>query len=371
MIPIHLIHTPSIIPSRPSTSCYPTSYCVSCLFDTPLCIIYDFHHVNSQRQQTNRLRSEGERRQPKAPILRYDFIFEYSAITNIFQGIFTAFSEGKVPSNEQIDVALNSFLRSRALGTPSKNLSREGQELVQDVKQVINEAKKLLLSKNQGNLIQEFVWDAQGISGGNARTPNAPVDKATARQHGDEALDGLKTLGRLILSNGQFRKLLDDALVLARDVAGDAAQEAANKVNPSEDRLKSIDEPAEDNTWHDVPHASDLKQKASDTYQSNKPFSREDAKQAAREGADTAQQHPTNDQQAGRAGANNAAQNLRQKAEANVPEETKENVRNASSAVQQKSKNYLSKKMPQERREQTVYRLKKMIVEIQGHSDCE
>lgn len=241
------------------------------------------------------------------------------------------------------------------------------------MKEVINEAKKLLLSKNQGNLIQEFVWDAQGISGGNATTPNAPVDKATARQHGDEALDGLKTLGRLILSNGQFRKLLDDALILARDVAGDAAQEAANKVNPDEDRLKRIDEPAEDDTWHDVPNISreDMKKRASDAYQTNKPFSREDAKQAAREGADTAQQHPSSDnRQAGRAGASNAASTLRDKAEANVPEETKENVRNASSAAQQKSKNYLSKKMPQERREQTVYRLKKMIVEIQGHSDC-
>lgn len=289
-------------------------------------------------------------------------------------GIYSAFANGKVPSNKQIDVALNSSLRSRALANPSKRLSSEGQDLVADVKQVINDAKKLLLSKNEGDLIQEFIWDAQNMSPSEmASSPNAPIDKSTAQQHGDQALDGLKTLGRLILSNGQFRKLLDDALVLARDVAGDAAQNAANKVNPSDDRLAQIDEPAEDNTWHDVPDLSkeQLKQRASDAYQTNKPFSREDAKEAAREGQDTAQQHPSADnQEAGRAGANTAAQNLRAKAEANVPEETKENVRKTGSVASEKSRNYMKKKMPQERREQVVYRLKKMIVEIQGHSDC-
>jgi hypothetical protein len=36
-----------------------------------------------------------------------------------------------------------------------------------------------------------------------------------------------------------------------------------------------------------------------------------------------------------------------------------------------KTKNYLSEKIPKERREQTVWRLKKMIIEIQGHTDCE
>lgn len=35
-----------------------------------------------------------------------------------------------------------------------------------------------------------------------------------------------------------------------------------------------------------------------------------------------------------------------------------------------KTKNYVSEKIPKERREQTVWRLKKMIMEIQGHADC-
>ena len=243
--------------------------------------------------------------------------------------------------------------------------------MVTDVKTVVTEAKKLLLTKNDGNLIQEFVWDAQDISGGNASLPGAPVSKETAQQHGDQALDGLKTLGRLIISNGQFRKLLDDALVLARDMVGDAATKTAEKVNPSEERLKSIDEPAEDNTWHDVPDRGNLKQQAQDTYNRNKPFSRDEARQAVEEGQRTAEQHPGDNQQAGQAGAQNALGNLKAQAEQNIPDEQKERARKAKEQARERSRQYMDKKMPKERRDQTVWRLKKMIVEIQGHSDCE
>lgn len=290
-----------------------------------------------------------------------------------FYGIYSAFAQGKVPSNKQIDVALNSALESKALAS-HKSLSSEGQDLIKDVKVVIEEAKKLLLSKNDGNLIQEFIWDAQSITGADAKTPNAPVDKDTAKQEGQQALEGLKTLGRLILSNGQFRKLLNDALILARDVVGDAAQNVATKVNPDQDRLSRIDEPAEDNTWHDVPDLSRdaIKQQATDAYNKNKPFSKQEAKDAAQQGVDSAQAHPSagaDNQQAAQAGAQSTVDNLRAKAEANVPEETKENARQAKSAAKESTRNYVNKKMPRERREQTIWRLKKMLVEIQGHSD--
>ena len=109
--------------------------------------------------------------------------------------------------NKQIDVALNSALDSPALAKPDSRLSSEGQHLVEDLRDVIEKAKILLLTKNQGNLLQDFIWQCENISGGDAGKPNAPVGKDTAKQHGNEALDGLRTLGQLLLSNGQFRKL--------------------------------------------------------------------------------------------------------------------------------------------------------------------
>ncbi|CZS95619.1 uncharacterized protein RAG0_05223 [Rhynchosporium agropyri] len=302
-----------------------------------------------------------------------------------FYGIATAFQNGKVPSNEQIDIALNSFLKSRPIANPSKKLSAEGQALVADFRDVVSQAKYMLLAKNEGNVLQEFIWESQKISGGDASVPGAPVDKNTAKQHGNEALEGLRTLGTLIISNGQFRKLLNDATILIRDIAGDAASKAANKINPNERDLAQIDKPADDNTWHDVPDMStgNIKSQIKSTYQKNTPLHQEDLKAAAgdasqaanpdgsRDPADAAsrvqrdQQQGTNSGVDARAGAQNAASTLKQRASENIPEETKDKGRK----TREQTKNYLDKKMPEERREQTIWRLKKLVVEIQGHPD--
>lgn len=288
--------------------------------------------------------------------------------------------------NEQIDVALNSFLASRALSKPSSKLSEDGHKLVADFRKVVEEAKVLLLSKNEGNLLQDFIWQTQQVSGGSAQLPGAPVNKDIAKQHGNEALEGLRTLGTLIISNGQFRKLLNDAAVLLRSIAGDAASKTANKVQPSEDALRNLDEPAPDNTWHDTPDLSrsNLKNQAKAKYDQQKPFGKGGLKDAATDASaaahpdgstdpdDTARLAAQDQQQGGSSGvdamggANAAYSNLKGQASANVPEETKQK----GNEYKDRSKDYLKNKMPKERREQTIWRLKKMVVEIQGHQDC-
>lgn len=98
-------------------------------------------------------------------------------------------------------------MESKMLSSPSQKLSPEGQKLAKDFRNVVEKAKLLLLTKNDGNLLQDFIWQCQQLEKGNFNSPNAPVDKQTAKQHGDDALAGLRTLGTLIITNGQFRKL--------------------------------------------------------------------------------------------------------------------------------------------------------------------
>ena len=102
---------------------------------------------------------------------------------------------------------MNTALEWRGLNSPSKKLSAEGQALVADVRDVVEKAKIMLLTKNQGNLLQDFIYQTQYVGSGDAGKLNAPLDKDTAKQHGNEALEGLRTLGELIITNGQFRKL--------------------------------------------------------------------------------------------------------------------------------------------------------------------
>jgi hypothetical protein len=279
------------------------------------------------------------------------------------------------------------------LAKPSEKLSEEGRRLVADFREVIRQAKYLLLSKNESNLLQDFIWHTRQLDGGNAKVPGAPIDKDTAKQHGNEALEGLRTLGTLIISNGQFRKLLRDAQTLLRDIAGDAAQKTANKVNPSEEALSQIDRPAEDNTWHDVPDLSpgNLKSQLKSQYAQNKPFSRGDVQGAAQTAQDTGINHgqnvPTsvgetpgdlNGPARAQEGAGAGVDALKSRAQQNVPDETQDSVRemkdrahDTKENIAQRSKDYLRQKIPQERRDQTIWRLRKMVAEIQGHPDCE
>ncbi|KAJ1337236.1 DUF5923 family protein [Microdochium nivale] len=282
-------------------------------------------------------------------------------------GIISAFQTGKVPSNEQIDVALNSFLASKALSKPSSRLSAEGRELVNDVRAVVTEAKKLLLSKNEGNLLQDFVWQSTQFDPKAVSTPNAPITKDSAKQDGDKAVQGLRTLGTLLITNGQFRKLLNDATTLLRDMAGDAATNAAGKVKPSEEALQHIDEPAADHTWHEKPDLSkeNFRAQAQGIYKKNAngQDARTDAQAAADRTAEAAR-NPDGSVDA-RAGAHAAVDEAKNR----IDPETKESAKKTAEQYRARTREYLGKKMPQERREQVIWRLKKMILECQQHPD--
>ncbi len=182
---------------------------------------------------------------------------------------------------------------------------------------------------------------------------------------------------------------MDDALILLRDIAGDAASKAADKVNPSEEQLAQIDKPAEDNTWHDVPDmsAGNIKNQIKATYGNQKPLDRNDVRDAAGDASQGA--HPSGsrdptdtaylagqDQRSDTAsgvdaqnGYENAAKTLRERASQNIPDETKEKAKGHGRAARERTQNYLSEKMPEERRDQIRYRLKKLLVELQGHPD--
>jgi hypothetical protein len=179
---------------------------------------------------------------------------------------------------------------------------------------------------------------------------------------------------------------VNDATILIRDIAGDAASKAADKVNPSDEKLRQIDQPADDDTWHDVPNlsAGNIKSQVKATYSKNAPSGgvRGNLKDAAgdaseqasgsrdpQEAADLArqdQQEGTNHGVDGVAGVTAGVSTLKQKADENTSDGTKDLAR----ARKEQTKKYLAKKMPEERREQTIWRLKKMVVEIQGHPDC-
>ena len=167
-----------------------------------------------------------------------------------------------------------------------------------------------------------------------------------------------------------------------RDMAGDVAAKTATKVKPSDEQLAQIDKPAADNTSHDDSgiSASPLKRQITSSNSAAGEATRDAAGDA------TAMTHPHGshdprniaslvgeDKQRERDsavdigdGMQAGATTLWQRASQNVPERTKESTR----ANKERAQHYLSTKMPPERREQIIWRLRKMVLEIQGQSDC-
>lgn len=95
---------------------------------------------------------------------------------------------------------------------------------------------------------------------------------------------------------------------------------------------------------------------------------KQDVKDAAADAQQTGEANAegSTDKEAGKKGAKQGAQQLKQNLSSRFDEDQKQKMRD----YRERTNNYFKQKVPQERRDQTIYRLKKMIVEIQTHQDC-
>ena len=145
-------------------------------------------------------------------------------------------------------------------------------------------------------------------------------------------------------------------------MAGDAATNVAGLVRPTEEELSQIDKPAEDNTWYEKPEFSkgkfsreSMRERFKGVYR-GKP--KEDVQGAAKP-ADKTKGGPrlsTRDK-------------LKQKYEERVSEKDREKFRQRNEDYRRRLRAYYHEKMPEERKKQTIWRLKKMILECQHHPD--
>ena len=164
------------------------------------------------------------------------------------------------------------------------------------------------------------------------------------------------------------RIIVKDATVLIRDMVGDAATNVASKVKPSEEALASIDEPAPDNTWHDKPDLSkaNVKNQLQNVYKGDP---KSDAKDIADSSANAARRPD------GSVDPTAAAQTAADQLDAKIPDEDKEKVKRttkeAAQAYRARTREYLVKKVPEERRERTIWRLKvfQIVLSLSDHRD--
>ncbi|GAA6017002.1 hypothetical protein JCM10207_001453 [Rhodosporidiobolus poonsookiae] len=113
-------------------------------------------------------------------------------------------------------------------------------------------ASFVVTKKNDDELLQNFFYHTRQTntpSLQSVKDVSTGTDKGQMKDDANQAVEHLRTLGKLIFTNSEARKLLMDTGFLGRDVAADAAVKAADVARPNEEQLRQVDEPAPSNQW--------------------------------------------------------------------------------------------------------------------------
>ncbi|KAF5368710.1 hypothetical protein D9615_010299 [Tricholomella constricta] len=159
-------------------------------------------------------------------------------------GIIEAFRRGRLPSNDQIDQTLQYVLDHSPVDVD--RLSPDGKKLVQDTHDIIETARLMVQEKNADELFQQFVWhtrdiDSEAVREGMPGKEGVPLDREKMDSDSQLAVQHLRTLLSLVLTNSEVRKLFSDFSLIGRDLLSTGLQKASGHIAPSKDALAHVD----------------------------------------------------------------------------------------------------------------------------------
>ncbi|KIY52213.1 hypothetical protein FISHEDRAFT_35804 [Fistulina hepatica ATCC 64428] len=306
-------------------------------------------------------------------------------------GVISAFNKGRMPSNAQIDETLRYVEDNTPF--PTDKLSQEGQKLVQDARDVIETARTIVHKKNADELFQNFIWHTRNADVDSSKlNANAPVGSEKSKSDGQQAVEHLRTLLSLVLTNSEVRKLLSDFGLIGRDLLSKGASKAAEALAPSPERLAQVDHsgppdqfkskdgeveglnrtpplelpvPGTDDTAQPSQISSAAKDGVAQVAQASKGAVQQELEDTSRcqvsdsdDAADAVQEKKN--------GLVQRMKDFRGNLSDRVPQQHKDTAR----AHFERGREFLTEEyFPPERRDQFIFRLKKVVVECQKHDD--
>jgi hypothetical protein len=93
-----------------------------------------------------------------------------------------------------------------------KKLSPDGRKLVDDIRDIIETARLMILTKNDDELFQNFVYHTQvtDVSRGAQGKEALPTSKDAVKNDAENAAVHLRTLLTLVFTNSEMRKVISD-----------------------------------------------------------------------------------------------------------------------------------------------------------------
>ncbi|ORY75801.1 hypothetical protein BCR37DRAFT_395478 [Protomyces lactucae-debilis] len=170
-------------------------------------------------------------------------------LRTLFQ--LNALKQGYMPTNEQLQEHLTAHIRSPVLDAKQRGLSKETRQIMDDIRGFLKATGQLLKDKNDGDLIQEIIWNLKSakahadvefdgdVFAARLSVTQAKADAKTAHMKARAVAD-------VLYSNPQFRALLHDGSILARDLLSDVVEATATAIAPEEEDLIQLEEEAVD-----------------------------------------------------------------------------------------------------------------------------
>lgn len=215
-------------------------------------------------------RDESER-EPLLPQYEQDTVLQRELHQKLHSyQMYRALSKGFMPSTEQLIINLRTFLSSEVLNPDHPDLSNSGRRLVKQTRTWVQQFMDLLQHKNDRDQIQDIIWFLTKSSiSVDVDDLAARAQKSKAKADTLAAYQSLRTVGSLLLTNSDFRIFLSDLNVVGKEIFKDSAyalsnvaEEAAKKVEPSEEERKQVAKPGADEQL--APSAQELASEPAD-----------------------------------------------------------------------------------------------------------
>ncbi|KAG9062309.1 hypothetical protein KI688_005223 [Linnemannia hyalina] len=282
-----------------------------------------------------------------------------------------ALVKGRLPTNDQIDNFLAMAQSSTSLESRAHMLSADGQSLYKDFQELMRTTRGIVYEKNEQELFQNFIYHCTQVSDSvgaqNVQAPDMSVGVSSrkAKKEGKETLDSMVAVAKLVTTNADFRNILQELFVLAKEIFSDSAEKLAQTASMAGDKLSAktnvISANAAEAARTGESKLQDRIQMANDNVQNVIGSAQEDPINTASETFENITDQSNSSKDYAQMRATEMKKHLAQQTN-----EFKASAQAHATQAQEDARVYANSKLPAERRRYLIERLKVIVGQIQA-----
>lgn len=139
--------------------------------------------------------------------------------------------QGKLPTNDHLNRVINRLVDSRSIANNQSYMSRDGQLLLKDFKELLLVFQRALKTKNRDELFQSMIYHVKRSEEAYRRDQHSESDMQEAKKDAQSGAGAILKIAKLFLFNPEFRSLLEQILAIAQQSMGIALQEGGKTMN--------------------------------------------------------------------------------------------------------------------------------------------